>query len=305
MTAPHGDALPLRKRKILFCLLVAACLGTPGAMAAAGASTAWLLAALLGSAVLLALAGVFLLYGPAPAQRPDAAFISFAGHELRTPLAAISGIAEILDGMPANLDAKQRLLVKTLRSSASALNDIVNDLGTFSKLEEGSLKLQEAEFRLDALVGEVAAQLAPQAAARGILFTFSAGPAGSGTVMGDYARLRLILSNLLNHVLQSTAKGDVSATAKLDGDVLTVEVRSATAGIDPRRHDIDFGAAESGQARRSYNSSLGLLVALRLVRLMKGGIAAGNAGDGSVISLTLPLRMAKAAEIPAALRQAL
>ena len=83
------------------------------------------------------------------ANRSKTEFLSHMSHEIRTPLTAISGIAEILEKKQANLDDKQKQLVKTLSSSSSTLKDLINDVLDFSKIEGGEMELDEVNFTLD------------------------------------------------------------------------------------------------------------------------------------------------------------
>lgn len=288
----------LSKRTALAAAAIAAGFGVPALLVVAAAPASYVLLALAVGAAILVAGAVWFLKQAHRAGPPDVSILPYVSHEIRTPLAAISGIAELLDGSPASADPKQQKLVKTLRSSAATLHDIVDDLSDYARLERGELTLERSPLGLQALLEEVNAALSATASARGIRLAFANEIPADLEVDGDPRRLRHALAELLGHLLLATAKGSLEVVAGVRGEALHLEVSSSASGLDPRR----YRAVSPG---RGANAALGLLVSLRLLEKMGADLAAeADRSGGSRLVLRLPLLAVPHAAGAAALRQA-
>lgn len=232
------------------------------------------------------------------ASRAKTDFLAHMSHEIRTPLTAISGIAEIFEKYQENLEPKQRQLVKTLNSSTQSLKELVSDILDFSKIESGELELEESPFSLQSLFEQVISIVSVKAQEKGIDFRFDYEDVRRQRILGDRARLRQILINLIGNAVKFTDKGgvDIKASRVMQGGAahLRIDVRDSGIGIDPKHFDMifeRFKQADSSVSRKYGGTGLGLPISQRLARLMGGSITVESTlGKGSTFTLLLPVK---------------
>lgn len=231
------------------------------------------------------------------ASRAKTDFLAHMSHEIRTPLTAISGIAEIFEKHQSNLDTKQQQLIRTLNSSTQSLKELVSDILDFSKIESGELELEETPFGLQNLFEQVISIVSVKAHEKSIDFRFDYESVRRLRVLGDRARLRQILINLIGNAVKFTDKGSVEATASrtsVNGEsFLRIDVRDTGIGIDPKHFDMifeRFKQADSSVSRKYGGTGLGLPISQRLARLMGGNITVESTiGKGSTFTLIIPV----------------
>ncbi|HEX2751698.1 MAG TPA: ATP-binding protein [Alphaproteobacteria bacterium] len=232
------------------------------------------------------------------ANRAKTDFLAHMSHEIRTPLTAISGIAEIFESHQVNLDDKQRQLVKTLNSSTQSLKELISDILDFSKIESGELEMEEKSFGLQNLFEQVVSIVSVKAQEKGIDFRFDYEDVRKQKCLGDRARLRQVLINLIGNAIKFTDKGEVEVTAlrtlQNNNAFLRIDVRDTGIGIDPQNFEMifeRFKQADSSVSRKYGGTGLGLPISLRLARLMGGNIAVESTpGKGSTFTLVIPLK---------------
>lgn len=232
------------------------------------------------------------------ASRAKTDFLAHMSHEIRTPLTAISGIAEIFEKYQGNLDPKQQQLVRTLNSSTQSLKELVSDILDFSKIESGELELEESPFSLQNLFEQVISIVSVKAHEKGIDFRFDYDDVRRQRILGDRARLRQVLINLVGNAVKFTDKGSVDITAtrtlKNGESYLRIDVRDTGIGIDSKHFDMifeRFKQADSSVSRKYGGTGLGLPISQRLARLMGGNITVESVlGKGSTFTLMLPVR---------------
>jgi signal transduction histidine kinase/CheY-like chemotaxis protein len=235
-------------------------------------------------------------------------FLANMSHEIRTPLHGIVGAAELLRGT--RLDEGQRQVLGVLRRSSSALLALVNDVLDFSKLEAGRMRVEHAPFDLHDAIHDAAEVFSAQADAKGVdLLSHCTADLPRSTV-GDAARLRQILHNLVGNAVKFTTAGEVRVFAAPErGDDgrrwVRVSVRDSGIGMDEAQVAGLFEAfsqADLSTTRRFGGSGLGLAIARELAELLGGHIEVQSlAGRGSTFMLMLPLHDATEAPPPAAL----
>ena len=223
-------------------------------------------------------------------------FISVVSHEMRTPLNAIIGMADLL--RDTQLTREQADMLQTLRSSSRVMLGLVEDVLDFSKIEAGKLVLEKTDFDLHALVNSTSRILAAQAAAKGVEFVVSIMPEVPPAVRGDPHYLRQILINLAGNAVKFTERGSVtvhvSAQSESETRVrLKFSVRDTGIGIAPEaqaRIFESFTQADQSTARRFGGTGLGTTIAKQLVGLMGGRIGLESAvGLGSTFWVELEL----------------
>jgi hypothetical protein len=240
------------------------------------------------------------------ANAAKSTFLAQISHELRTPMAAISGSLELLSTR--SLADDQREIVTVTRRAAANLLGLLDDLLDLSRVEAGRIALESQPVELDSLLGD-AASLFSARAQPGVSVSSARDPDLPALVMADPKRLREIVHNLMGNAVKFTERGFVELTASRvagengAGARMIIAVRDTGPGVAPERAEAIFEAfeqAESGTARRFGGSGLGLAISRRLARAMDGDVTlTSTPGLGSCFTLDLPLVEAAADAIPA------
>jgi two-component system, sensor histidine kinase RpfC len=223
-------------------------------------------------------------------------FISVVSHEMRTPLNAIIGMADLLRDTP--LSREQADMLQTLRGSSRVMLGLVEDVLDFSKIEAGKLTLEKVDFDLHALVNSTCRIVSAQAAAKGVEFVVSLMPEVPPAVRGDPHHLRQVLINLAGNAVKFTEKGSVTVHVSVQGETpsavrLKFSIRDTGIGIAPEaqvRIFDSFTQADDSTSRRFGGTGLGTTIAKQLVGLMGGRIGVESAiGLGSTFWVEVEL----------------
>ena len=232
-------------------------------------------------------------------SRAKSDFLADVGHEIRTPMAGLLGMAELLlrDG----LGPAQRHRVEAIQRSGSDLLRLINDLLDLSKIEAGRFELVAEPVDLAALVEEVAALERPVAEGRGLELRLAVDPSLGATVLGDRLRLKQVLLNLVSNAIKFTDSGRVTIElAAAPGGGQRIVVRDTGRGISAAEQANLFRRYEQAGADRRAGSGLGLSIVRGLVERMGGWIALrSEPGQGSEFTIELDLPAAARASTSA------
>jgi two-component system sensor histidine kinase RpfC len=215
-------------------------------------------------------------------------FISVVSHEMRTPLNAIIGMADLM--RDTTLSREQADMLQTLRGSSNVMLGLVEDVLDFSKIEAGKLVLERTDFDLHALVNSTSRILQAQAQAKSVEFVVSMMPEVPPALRGDAHHLRQVLINLAGNAVKFTERGSVTVHVSLQEETesavrVKFSVRDTGVGIAPeaqQRIFESFTQADQSTTRRFGGTGLGTTIAKQLVELMGGRIGLESAvGLGS------------------------
>ncbi|RAK56519.1 ATP-binding protein [Phenylobacterium deserti] len=233
------------------------------------------------------------------ANAAKSTFLATMSHEIRTPLNGVLGMAEALSH--AQLDPRSAEQVQVIRSSGKALLAILNDVLDLSKIEAGRLDIQAAEFDLVAAVKDIATLFAASAAEKDVVLRTELAWA-QGLYLGDPARVRQILSNLVSNAVKFTSEGEVTIRAQRTAEGVELRVSDTGIGVAPDKLAElfeRFTQADGSITRRFGGTGLGLAICRELCGLMGGDIRAeSKLGEGSTFVVRLPLAYLREAAVP-------
>ena len=222
-------------------------------------------------------------------------FLARISHEIRTPMNGVVGMTELL--LDTALSAKQRDYVQTIHSSGNDLLSLINEVLDMSRLESGQLVLESVQFDLHALISDCLEIFRSRAGSQTIELIGFVHPDVPRTVLGDPARLRQVLLNLLSNALQSTAQGEIVLVVGREQSpssepLLRFAVQDTGSGLSAdARASLTGPADDTARLLDQANATgcLGLVIARQLISMMGGAIGIKYASDqGTTVWLTLP-----------------
>jgi len=229
------------------------------------------------------------------ANRSKSDFLANVSHELRSPLTAILGYADILSMRLTDPD--DRRSVDTVRGNGQHLLALLNDILDLAKIESGKFSLTRDELALAVLIGEVHTLMAVRADERSLHFEVRLEGALPERVVTDELRLRQILINLIGNAIKFTDAGSVTLCVRIeemDGPQLVFDVIDTGIGMTPaqcRRLFEPFTQVDGSNTRRYGGTGLGLAISRRLARLLEGDLTVRSSpGAGTTFTLTMPAR---------------
>ncbi|MCX6561812.1 MAG: ATP-binding protein [Candidatus Aminicenantes bacterium] len=224
-------------------------------------------------------------------------FVINASHELRTPIAAVLGAAELLEIDPS--PARDAAALEILKRNAGRLGGIVDDLLKLGELEAPSFRLD-----LKPLTGpELAARVVPiyqaRAAAKGLELRVESAP-GLPPFTADSDLLERMLHNLIDNAVKYTDRGRVVLSFRREGGDTLIEVSDTGPGIPPEnqaRVFERFYVVDKSRSRKLGGTGLGLAIVKHVVQLHGGTITLrSEEGKGTTFTVRLPAEPAAPAQ---------
>jgi signal transduction histidine kinase/ActR/RegA family two-component response regulator len=242
------------------------------------------------------------------AERANAAksqFLANMSHEIRTPMHQILGTCHLL--RQTGLAPKQGHYLGTVEGAATSLLGVINDVLDFSKIEAGMLEIEQIEFSLAKVVGDLEELFSAPISEKGLELSCSIDPELPLLLRGDPLRLSQVLSNLLGNAVKFTQQGFLSLEVTQLGQAgdrveLEFSVRDSGLGISTKAQALlfrPFNQVDSSTTRNFGGTGLGLAICRQLTTLMGGEIRCESIpGVGSSFSFRLPFAVVEQASLP-------
>jgi signal transduction histidine kinase/CheY-like chemotaxis protein/purine-cytosine permease-like protein len=225
-------------------------------------------------------------------------------HELRSPLNAILGYAQLLERDTA-ISAQRRDHIRIIRRSGEHLAGLIEGLLDISKIEAGRIEIYRDEVRLSEFLHQLVNMFRLQAEAKGIAFSFIRPERLPEVVYTDERRLRQILINLLSNAIKFTNAGSVHLRLRWRSEIAEFEIADTGIGIDEAdlvRIFEPFERVEGARAPITPGIGLGLTITRLLTQIMGGELTVtSQPNQGSRFSVRLMLSEALQALKPAPL----
>ncbi|QLI83094.1 PAS domain S-box protein [Chitinibacter fontanus] len=230
------------------------------------------------------------------ANRAKSDFLANMSHEIRTPMNAVIGFSNLL--ADTGLTPVQLEYVNSIEQSGEALLNLINDLLDFSKIEAGHLELETIEFDLRHTFEGALDIVSEKAGRQGLDLACLIEPSVPKKLIGDPARLRQIMLNLLNNAIKFTPAGEVVvrvSAVSLTQSLCRVRVTVKDTGIGLTAQGKDklfkpFTQADSSTTRKFGGTGLGLSICKRLVEAMNGLIGVESTlGEGALFWFEIEL----------------
>jgi PAS domain S-box-containing protein len=236
-------------------------------------------------------------------ERERTEFISTASHELRTPITAIEGYMELIENEKiCKIDDKAKEYLEKARSTAIGMSNLVKNLLSVTKIEEGRVQTNITKFSIHDLVTEVVEGMQSAAKTRGLTLKLveseklavkgEKAVGRSLNVVADREQIKEVLFNLIENGLKFTTEGGVSISLEYDKDFATVCVADTGMGIpaDGQKHIFEkFYRYDNSATREVGGTGLGLFITRSIVELFGGSIwLESQVNKGTKFFFTIP-----------------
>ncbi len=213
-------------------------------------------------------------------------FVSFATHQLRSPLTAMKGYSSlILEGDYGEISTDLRGAIEKIHESSNTLTTVVNDYLNISRIELGSMKYDLKPTDLKELVKEVIGELQLNIDKAGIKFSFELDARQKYLAKIDLDKFKQVIANIIDNSIKYTPTGSIVASLKKDAQKSTILFAIKDTGIGMAQGVIPklfakFSRAENANAVNIRGTGLGLYVAKEIVRAHGGKVWAESEGEG-------------------------
>lgn len=246
------------------------------------------------------------------ANAAKADFIANMSHEVRTPMNAIVGYADMLLRTP--LQPQQQEYAQRLQNASTTLLGVMNNVLDFSKIEAGQLKANAEPFDVIATADSAVSLFQPQLRGGAVRLRLEIAPDVPRLISADGLRLHQVLVNLVGNAVKFTEEGEVRVSVQRglgpgSAPMLRIVVTDTGIGIEPSQIErifAPFAQADESITRRFGGTGLGLSISRRLAELMGGTLSVrSEPGCGAEFTLLVPFSLVEQVPLSAPSARAL
>jgi signal transduction histidine kinase len=228
------------------------------------------------------------------ASQRKSRLLASASHDIRTPVYAITLMAEVIRQAAGNPSSAPQIpdLAERLKANALSLDRLISDLLDVARIDSGRIAVQESTFSLGDLLVEQCNSLLPLAHARRLRLELE-GPDPPIDLRTDRVKLSRVISNLLGNAIKFTETGSVVVSVGVMPGQVLIRVRDTGPGIAAEDRDRIFDEFAQLQAKDDHGAGwgLGLPICRRLIEALGGRITVDSEpGQGSIFIASLPSR---------------
>jgi len=230
----------------------------------------------------------------AEASRMKTEFINIVSHQLRGPLTNLKWSAEILtSGSLDHIKEKHQEYFRILKENSKRMEELVNDLLTVSRLEQGRLPLNKQEISLDELVEKTISEFSPFIKASNIKLSFKS-EKRPFLAYTDPHQLKIVIENFLDNAIRYIhQKGDINVYLGFKNNNIYFEVKDNGVGIPEKDQQYifqKFFRSKNALKHQTQGSGLGLFITKTIVKRLGGDIGfKSREGQGTTFWFTLPI----------------
>lgn len=220
-------------------------------------------------------------------------FLMNLSHEVRTPLNSIIGFSHLL--VNGKLSSERKVHISNMLSQKSLqLLNVIDNLMDIARIESNNLMLEITNFKIKTVIDRVIGKYILEAKEKNIsLNTEIENPLLAIDLKSDFHRLAQMTDNLVQNALKFTSKGEIIVSAKIEEDIILIQVSDTGLGIKKDHFENifkRFWQVDMSSTRKYGGNGLGLSVAKELAQLMGYAISVDSEyGKGSTFTITIPL----------------
>lgn len=222
-------------------------------------------------------------------------FLSFATHQIRSPLTAIKGYASMIkEGDYGKTSQKVGGAVDVIEQSAESLIVIVNEFLNISRIEQGRMKYDMEDFDLGELAKQVSVEYEPNVQEKGLTLEFKQDERPY-PVHADKGKIKQIIGNVIDNAVKYTPEGSIKILVTENSGLAKIDVTDTGIGIETE--DIPKLFSKFGRTKDAFKTSvtgtgLGMYIAKQMLDAHNGDITVSSPGKskGSTFTITIPLR---------------
>lgn len=229
-------------------------------------------------------------------------FLANMSHEIRTPINAIMGMNEII--LRESKEDKTLEYADDIKRSSKLLLEFVDSMLDYSKMESGTLEIEELTYKTEDLVRSVNKMIKPKLARKGLEYKLTIDSDIPENLIGDNFKIIRVATHLLSNAVKYTEKGYIAFTVghekNADPDYVDIVMSVADTGVGIREENLEnlfsgFNRIDIDKHRSIEGIGMGLAVTKKLVEMMGGTITAMSVyGSGSMFTVKIPQKIAPA-----------
>ena len=229
------------------------------------------------------------------ANAAKSSFIANVSHEIRTPINAVLGMDEMI--LRETAEDTTRQYAYDIKSAASTLHGIINEILDLSKIESGKMEIIPVNYNLRSLLNDTVNMIQFKADDKQLEFTVETDPVLPAGYVGDEIRIKQILTNLLSNSVKYTQEGKIvlriNGKPGPDDSYRTLHFEVEDTGIGMKKEDIDnisqeYLRFESEKNRNVEGTGLGMTITMQLLGMMNAKLdIESEYGSGTKVSFDL------------------